>query len=206
MAEIDAARPALVIHGRHRRVRRPPVPAELVHGLADQRTRTAQAAVAASAVCVSGDNGSPDRPDTPIMRSFSSKKGRECIVVDRPVVGDAVERLHFEIAGMQPRPVRGVHHRRAADAVEVDDLDRRVVVIDRVVLGSAANVWTRRPVAIEFASQSRPVLGYSDWFIQPPWSRQRICILVSARLQATAAPDAPAPMIRTSTGSFIQVP
>ena len=28
-------------------------------------------------------------------------------------------------------------------------------------------------------------------------------ILVSARLQATAAPDAPAPMIRTSTGSFI---
>lgn len=30
-----------------------------------------------------------------------------------------------------------------------------------------------------------------------------MCILVSARLQATAAPDAPAPMIRTSTGSCL---
>src|SRR5438128_325846 len=33
-----------------------------------------------------------------------------------------------------------------------------------------------------------------------------MCILVSARLHATAAPEAPAPMIRTSTGSFIPVP
>ena len=32
-----------------------------------------------------------------------------------------------------------------------------------------------------------------------------MCILVSARLQATAAPDAPAPMISTSTGSFMPV-
>src|SRR6266700_6140408 len=32
-----------------------------------------------------------------------------------------------------------------------------------------------------------------------------MCIFVSARLQATAAPDAPAPMISTSTGSFILV-
>jgi hypothetical protein len=32
-----------------------------------------------------------------------------------------------------------------------------------------------------------------------------MCILVSARLQATAAPDAPAPMISTSTGSVILV-
>src|SRR5882672_11733508 len=30
-----------------------------------------------------------------------------------------------------------------------------------------------------------------------------MCILVSASDHATAAPDAPAPMIRTSTGSFI---
>jgi hypothetical protein len=37
MAEIDAARPALVVHRRDRGVRRPPVPAELVHGLADLR-------------------------------------------------------------------------------------------------------------------------------------------------------------------------
>src|ERR1700749_322628 len=37
MTEIDAACPALIIRRCARRVRRPPVPAELVHGLADQR-------------------------------------------------------------------------------------------------------------------------------------------------------------------------
>src|SRR5271170_7960906 len=55
------------------------------------------------------------------------------------------------------------------------------------------------------ASQSRPVLGYVSGSIQPPCSRQRMCILVSARLQATAAPDAPAPIISTSTGLFTLV-
>src|ERR1700742_2365641 len=59
------------------------------------------------------------------------------------------------------------------------------------------SVWRR-------ASQSRPLAGKSVDFIQSPCSRQRMCILVSARLQATAAPEAPAPMIRTSTGSFIR--
>src|SRR6516165_6281903 len=53
------------------------------------------------------------------------------------------------------------------------------------------------------ASQSRAVLGYSEGFIQSPCSRQRMRILVSARLHATAAPEAPAPMIRTSTGVVI---
>src|SRR6266581_1825403 len=56
------------------------------------------------------------------------------------------------------------------------------------------------------ASQSRPVLGKAEGFIQPPCSRQRICIFVSARLHATAAPDAPAPMISTSTGSLMPPP
>jgi hypothetical protein len=32
-----------------------------------------------------------------------------------------------------------------------------------------------------------------------------MCILVSARLHATAAPDAPEPIISTSTGSFMPV-
>src|SRR6185437_12556648 len=51
------------------------------------------------------------------------------------------------------------------------------------------------------ASQSRPLLGKSECFIQSPCSRQRMRILVSARLQATAAPEAPEPMMRTSTFS-----
>ena len=54
-------------------------------------------------------------------------------VVDRPVVGHAVERLHLEVRRMHARPVRRVDHRAAADAVEVGDLHRRVVVVDRIV-------------------------------------------------------------------------
>src|SRR5690349_23991082 len=52
-------------------------------------------------------------------------------------------------------------------------------------------------------STSRRVAGYSAGFIQSPCSRHTMCILVSAKLQATAAPEAPAPMIRTSTLSGI---
>src|SRR5580704_12874109 len=57
------------------------------------------------------------------------------------------------------------------------------------------SVWRR-------ASQSRPLLGKSVDLIQSPCSRQRMRILVSARLQAIAAPEAPEPMIRTSTRSL----
>src|SRR5258707_5526645 len=52
------------------------------------------------------------------------------------------------------------------------------------------------------ASQSRPLLGKSVDFTQSPCSRHRMRILVSARLHAIAAPEAPEPMIRTSTRSF----
>src|SRR5262249_10316460 len=45
-------------------------------------------------------------------------------------------------------------------------------------------------------------LGNSIERTQSPCSRQRMRILVSARLQATAAPEAPEPMIRTSTFSL----
>ncbi len=74
---------------------------------------------------------------------------RQRVVIDRPVVGDTVERLHLEVGRMQPRPMRGVHHGRAADGVEVDDLDRRIVVVNRVILGPLADVRARRPVAVE---------------------------------------------------------
>ena len=45
--------------------------------------------------------------------------------------------------------MRRVHHRAAADAVEVHDLDRRVVVVDRIVLGPGADVGTGGIVAEE---------------------------------------------------------
>src|SRR6516165_9158770 len=58
--------------------------------------------------------------------------------------------------------------------------------------------------ALRRSSQSRPLLGNSEDLIQSPCSRHRIFIRVSARLQATAAPEAPAPMIRTSTISSVE--
>src|SRR2546428_429032 len=45
------------------------------------------------------------------------------------------------------------------------------------------------------------LLGYGAGFTQSPCSSQTIRMRVSARLQAIAAPAAPAPMISTSTGS-----
>ena len=54
-------------------------------------------------------------------------------VVDRPVIGHAVERLHLEIRRVHARPVGRVDDRAAADAVEVGDLHRRVVVVHRVI-------------------------------------------------------------------------
>src|SRR6185369_10457128 len=53
------------------------------------------------------------------------------------------------------------------------------------------------------ASQSRPLVGKSVGLIQSPCSRHRIFIRVSARLQATAAPEAPEPMMSTSTISSV---
>jgi hypothetical protein len=46
------------------------------------------------------------------------------LVVDRPVVGDAVERAHAEIRWMEAREVARIQHRAAADTIEVGDLDR----------------------------------------------------------------------------------
>ena len=43
---------------------------------------------------------------------------------DRPVFGDAVEALHPEIRRVQPREMRGVENRAAADRVEIHHLDR----------------------------------------------------------------------------------
>ena len=67
------------------------------------------------------------------MRSFSAKIRLQRPVIDRPVVGHAVQRAHAEVGRMHAREMRGVEHGAAADAVEVGDLHRRIVVVDRIV-------------------------------------------------------------------------
>ena len=98
----------------------------------------------------------------------------------------------------------GIEHGAAADTVKIGDLDRRARVIDRIVGIAPTTVGADVEMSNWRASQSRAVLGYSDGFIQSPCSRQRMCIFVSAKLKATAAPEAPAPMIKTSTGAVMR--
>ena len=125
-------------------------------------------------------------------------------VVDRPVLGDAVQRLDAEVRGMQAREMRRVQDGAAAHAVEVGDLDRRVVLVDRVVSSAACGCWgcSGSPSAGVTPSRARCSDSRLDC-TQSPCSRHRMRMRVSARLQATAAPEAPAPMISTSTGSLI---
>ena len=62
------------------------------------------------------------------------------VVVDRPVVGNAIEGFHFEVGGMQARKVSRVEDGAAADPIEVDHRHRRVFIVDGVVSLQSANV------------------------------------------------------------------
>ncbi len=123
VAEIDAARPPLIIDGRNRGIGRPPVPAELVHGLREPRAGTAERLRRHRRIRRrrAGIAGQPRHAHHPVVLG---KERRQRVVVNRPVIGDAIERLDAKVGRMQARPVRGVHHGRAADAVEVHHLDR----------------------------------------------------------------------------------
>ena len=70
-------------------------------------------------------------------------------VVDRPVVGDAVERADAEVGRQRARPGAGEDDRRAADRVVHERRDRRVVLDDRVVLrrGRGCSGWSPNPCA-----------------------------------------------------------
>ena len=124
-------------------------------------------------------------------------------VVDRPVVGDAVERADPEVGREGPRPGAGEDDRRAADGVVHERRDRRVVLDDRVVRarGRGCSGWSPSPCAPSAPSRaccpgsrrgraSRPARGRRR--LNPAWASRR----------ATTPPDAPAPTIRTSAGSL----
>jgi hypothetical protein len=69
-----------------------------------------------------------------------------------------------------------------------------------------ADIGTRAKVVKGARLPVTPGAGIGlEFSIQPPCSRQRMCIFGSARLHATGTPEAPAPMISPSTGSFMVV-
>ena len=136
VAEVDAARPPLVVRRGDRRVRRPPVPAELVHRLAEPRAGFAERQWRHRRLMrrIGRIAGKPrDAHHAVVLGEVRRQRG----VVERPVVGDAIERAHAKIGGVKAREVRGVQNGAAADGVELRHLDRRVGVVDRIVVGRA---------------------------------------------------------------------
>ena len=132
VGEVDAAGAAFVVRARDRAVAGPPVPAELVDGTgqdlagAAERERRHLGFVGR----VGGVAGQArDAGDAVVLVVVGGEGG----VVDRPVVGDAIERLHAEVAGVEAGEMAGIEHGAAADAVEVADQDGGVVLVDRVV-------------------------------------------------------------------------
>ena len=132
MTEIDARRPPVILGRRDRGVRRPPVPAQLVHrlgvtgaGLAQRQRRHRR--LPRRIGRIAGQAGNAHHA------VVFGKERLQRRIIDRPVVGDAIERAHPEIRRMHAREMRRVHDGAAADAVEVGHLHRRVVVVDRII-------------------------------------------------------------------------
>ena len=146
-AALDA-RPAPVVADRVDRVElRPPVPAELRHaagdlepGRPDRQRRHRRVLGVGRVRRVARQPGHAEVAVGPV------EVRQQLEVVDRPVVGDAVERAHAEVRRKRARPGAGEDDRRAADRVVHERRDRGVVLDDRVVLRESADVRARRPV------------------------------------------------------------
>ena len=146
-APLDA-RPAAVVGDRVDRVElRPPVPAELrvaagdlQPGRPDRQRRHRRVLGVGRVGRVARQAGDAELAVGPV------EVRQQLEVVDRPVVGDAVERADAEVGRQRARPGAGEDDRRAADRVVHERRDRRVVLDDRVVLREAADVRAGRPV------------------------------------------------------------
>ena len=146
VTEIDAARASIVVGGGDGRIGWPPMPAELVHRLAEAGARLAERQGRHRRLLrrigrIAGK--ARDAHHAIVLGEIWLQRG----VIERPVVGDAVQRAYLEVGGVQPRKVRGVHDGAAADAVEVHDLDRRIGVVDRIIGRPCAAIRTDREIA-----------------------------------------------------------
>ena len=165
VAEIDAGRAAIVFGGGDRAVGRPPVPAELVHRLRDLRAGLAQRQRRHRRLVrrIGGIAGEPGDAGHAVVLGEERLQRR---IIDRPVIGHAIQRADAEVGGVQARIMRRVHHGRAADGVEVHHLDRRVVVVDRIVARPLADVRTGGVVA-EHARLVVPPVGRIVGLLHP---------------------------------------
>ena len=146
-AALDA-RPSAVVADRVDRVElRPPVPAELrvrpgdlEPRRADRQRRHRRVLGVRRVGRIAREAGDAELPVRPI------EVLQQLEIVDRPVVGDAVERADAEVGREGPRPGAGKDDGRATDGVVHERRDGGVVLDDRVVLGEAADVRAGRPI------------------------------------------------------------
>ncbi len=146
-AALDA-RMAPVVGDRQDRVGlRPPVPAQPGVGPGDlqparpERERRQRRVLAPGRVGrVAAHARDAEVPVAPLVVR------QQLVVGQRPVVGDAVERAHPEVRRQHPRPGAGEDQHRAADRRVHQRRHLGVGLVDRVVLGQAADVGARRPL------------------------------------------------------------
>ena len=139
VAQVDAGTSTFIVLGGHGAVGRPPVPAQLVQPLRQSRAGLAQRH--------RRHQGGFRRIGRVARQSGDAHhaivqciEGLEGLILDRPVVGHAIECAHLEVRRVKARKVPGIQHGAAAHAIEVGDLDRRASVIDRIVPGARAPV------------------------------------------------------------------
>ena len=165
MAEIDAGRAPVILGRGDRAVGRPPVPAQLVHRLRDLRAGLAQRQRRHRRLVrrIGGIAGEAGDARHAIVLGEERLQRR---IIDRPVIGHAVQRADAEVGRVQARIMRRVHHGRAADGVEVHHLDRRVVVVDRIVAGPLPDIRAGGVVA-EHARLVVPPVGRIVGLLHP---------------------------------------
>src|SRR5690242_21048941 len=122
MTEVDAWRPAFILDSGDRGVGRPPVPTELVHGLGEARAALAECQRRHRRLLRWIGRIARQARHTGHAFVFREERLKSC-VVDRPVIGDTVERPNAEVGWMQTWIVRRIYDGAATDAVEVQHLD-----------------------------------------------------------------------------------
>jgi hypothetical protein len=139
VSQMDTGRAAVILGWCNRAVGWPPVPPQPGHRLADLGATFAQRQ-GRQWRRVRGIGRVALQPRDPRHAIVLGKERFQRRIVDRPVIGHTVQGAHAEVRRVQPRIMRRVHHGRAADGVEILHLDRRVVVVNRIVGGPLADV------------------------------------------------------------------
>ena len=151
----------------HHEVDRPAVPAELGECAGDALAGRADGGEGKRrplARGTEGVSGAPGKPDPPFVELVPRRK---LVAGHRPVVRHPVLGEYPEVLRPIARRVRRPPERPAADAVSDEWLDRRLVVLDRVVRGRAPDVR----IGVERAgveSGAFELVGGDDGVVEPP--------------------------------------